>query len=70
MLAMLQAAYRFGFCAFFAVAALSSAPHAAPIHDAAIDWDVARIEQLLKDGVDVNSPDAAGTPLHWALFGN
>lgn len=40
-----------------------------PLHDAAARGDVAAVEQLLKDGVNVNSKNSEGaTPLHWAAF--
>ena len=42
------------------------------IHEAAVDGDVERVEQLLIGGADVNAPDAddEGTPLQWAMFTN
>ena len=41
-----------------------------PIHEAAWKGDVPRIRQLVKDGADVNGPDAVGgTPLYWAARG-
>jgi len=43
---------------------------AEPIHDAALDGDADRVEQLLREGADVNAPDPAGTPLQWALCAN
>jgi cytochrome c len=39
-----------------------------PLHDAAKAGDVARIEQLLQEGADVNASDALGTALHWATL--
>jgi cytochrome c len=41
---------------------------AEPLHDAAKVGDVARLEQLLQEGADVDAPDAMGTALHWATL--
>ncbi len=48
----------------------ATAVKADPIHEAAVDGDTERMAQLLNEGVDVNAPDDAGTPLQWALFAN
>jgi ankyrin repeat protein len=41
-----------------------------PIHEAAWKGDIARVEQLVNDGADVNAPDALGaTPLYLAAQG-
>jgi ankyrin repeat protein len=41
-----------------------------PIHEAAWKGDIPRIRQLVKNGADVNAPDAVGgTPLYWAARG-
>ena len=47
----------------------AATPRAGEIHEAAIDGNVERVAQLLDEGADPNAPDDAGTPLHWALFG-
>ena len=41
-----------------------------PLHAAAWRGDVALVQQLVQQGADVNTPDAAGfTPLYWAAQG-
>ena len=43
---------------------------ASPIHEAAWKGDLTRIEQLVKDGANVNAVDPSGeTPLYWAAQG-
>lgn len=50
--------------------ALTAVPsHAAPIHDAARDGDIATLERLLSEGANVNAKDAmVGSPLHMAAM--
>ncbi|MDX1400729.1 MAG: ankyrin repeat domain-containing protein [Kiloniellales bacterium] len=48
---------------------LSSVTYAGEIHEAAIDGHIDRLIELIDEGVDVNAPDDAGSPLQWALFG-
>jgi ankyrin repeat protein len=41
-----------------------------PMHEAAWRGDIEAIRALVKEGVDINAPDAlGGTPLHWAARG-
>ena len=41
-----------------------------PVHEAAWKGDIERVRQLVKDGADINEPDAMGaTPLYWAARG-
>ena len=50
-------------------AALAMPVQSAPIHDAVRDGDTAKLEQLLSEGVNVNTKDAlVGTPLHMAAM--
>ena len=52
---------------FVSVAAIYSPAFAGPIHDAAKSGNLAKVEQLLAAGTDVNEKDAAfNTALHWA----
>jgi cytochrome c len=45
----------------------SSLARAGPLHDAAKDGDVEKIEQLLAQGADVNERTALATALHYAI---
>ena len=42
--------------------------HAAPIHDAAMEGDVAAIAAALDAGADVDESDGSATPLYFAVF--
>ena len=60
----------FQFLLFCTLIVFSARTQADPIHDAAVEGDTDRVQRLLEEGADVNAPDAAGTPLQWALFAN
>lgn len=51
-----------------ALTLMCGAAFAGEIHDAARSGDVARIDQLLKQGVDVNEASSFGTALHFAAM--
>jgi cytochrome c len=44
-----------------------SSSSAAPLHDAAKEGDVEKIEELLAQGADINESSALATPLHFAI---
>lgn len=48
---------------------LTSCAHTSPLHKAATDGDVTRIDEYIAKGAPVNAKDAAGnTPLHYAYY--
>ena len=55
-----------------AMAAAASAAVAGPLHDAAKDGDLTRLQELIAAGEDLTAQDnIAGTALHWvAITGN
>jgi len=52
---------------FFLFLGCFSALSAAPLHDAAKEGDVGKIEELLAQGADINESSALATPLHFAI---
>lgn len=58
----------FGYLLIFVIIAASMSAKAEPLHDAAMAGDIAQIEQLLREGADVNASDAMSTALHWAIL--
>ncbi len=53
------------------VGILSACPtwvKAGPLHEAAMVGDAGQVEQLLREGADINASDAMGTALHWAIM--
>jgi cytochrome c len=42
---------------------------AGPLHDAAKEGEIEKIEQLLAQGANINETDGTATPLYWAVLG-
>ena len=61
--------YFLGLITFLVILIVSSV-HAGPLHNAAVNGDIAQAKRLIAQGADVNDRISDGTtPLHWVAWG-